>query len=162
MGWVKQAEEQSCYLEILPLEVVQMIKKIVACFLILGLLTNNFVFAETNVGIEIFDITQEKVVKTAPVTPDTHQEAAKYLKGINGLYPKINPIPKQGFMVRIPLDPKIQVENQWFNQLVDQVIVIFPDNEDPFLLLFDGQNKALFFTFKGDTAQLLNKLNFKR
>ncbi|ALC90772.1 hypothetical protein AM500_13975 [Bacillus sp. FJAT-18017] len=139
-----------------------MIKKIVACLLILGLLTNNFVFAETNAGIEIFDITQEKVIKTAPVTPDIQQEAAMYLKGITGLYPKINPIPKQGFMIRIPLDPKIKVENQWFNNTVDEVIVIFPVNEDPFLLLFDGQNKALFFNFKGDTGQLMNKLNFKR
>lgn len=110
-------------------------------------------------NIEIFDINKGAVIKKVPWTPVIQEETANYLKGITNLYTKFKPIPKKGYMVKIPLAPPVTVKNQWLDTLVDEVIIIIPDQGKPFLLVFEDGNKALFFNFEGDTEALLENLN---
>lgn len=93
--------------------------------------------------------------------PNVPKEVKKFLEGITGVYVKYNPIPNKGFMIRVPLEPNIVVKNQWFNDLVDEVTIIFTDQEDPYLMVFNDENRMFFFTFKGDTANFLRLVNFK-
>jgi len=137
-----------------------MLKKVFVFLFIFQLLSTNAI-AQTNQQIQIFDIEQDKVIKYVQLNTDVQQEVEKFLEGISGVYAKYNPIPNKGFMVRIPLEPNIMVRNKWFDDLVDEVTIIFPSQEDPYLMLFDDENKPFFLTFEGNTENLLDFLDFK-
>ncbi|WP_059174040.1 hypothetical protein [Bacillus sp. FJAT-27445] len=137
-----------------------MIKKIVVCVIIMAFISIPTA-AQTHQQIEIFDIAKGKVVKTAQPNPKVQQEVKKFLTGITGIYPKLNPVPSEGFMIRVPFEPRTMVKTSLFNGPVDEVIIIFPAYENPYLMFFDDKGRALVFNFKGDTAKLLGLLNFK-
>ncbi|NDI34410.1 hypothetical protein [Chengkuizengella sediminis] len=135
-----------------------MIKKIIL-ILFISLIFET-VIAQTNKQIEIFDISKGEVLKYIKVNIGLQQDAETFLKGITGLYVRIDPIPSEGYLVKIPLDPSFLVKNQWINELVDEVIIVFSTREAPYLMVFDKENRPLFFTFEGDTDTFLTKLNF--
>ncbi|NBI30532.1 hypothetical protein [Chengkuizengella marina] len=132
-------------------------KIILIAFLIIFL---EDVSAQTYNQIEIFDISKEEVIKNVLMNTDIQRDAESFLKGITGLYVRIDPIPREGYLVKVPLEPSVLVKNQWINELVDEVIIIFTTREAPYLLIFDNENRPLFFTFRGDTESFLEKLNF--
>jgi len=142
------------------IEVVEMIKKVLV-YTFIFLLIQTYGIAQTNQQIQIFDISKGKVVKNLQINTDSQQEVEKFLEGITGVYVKLNPIPNNGFMIRIPLEPNVTVKNQWFDDLVDEVTIIFSGEENPYLMVFDDENRPYFLTFKGDTGKLLELLNFK-
>ena len=131
---------------ILIREVVSLIRKILITLFISSLIHTPYTFAETTKQIEIFDIEKGAVIKTVPPNPIFQTEAAKILKNIKGIYKKVNPIPKKGLMVKIPLNPMISVQNQWLHTLVDEIIIFFPEDEDPYIMTFDDENNYYFFT----------------
>ncbi|MGN7296049.1 hypothetical protein [Ferdinandcohnia sp. SAFN-114] len=137
-----------------------MIKKVLVFLFIFQLLSTSGI-AQTNQQIQILDIDQDKVIKTVQLTnADVQQEVEKFLKGITGVYAKYNPIPSNGYMVRIPLEPTIMIRNKWFDDLVDEVTIILPSQEDPYLMLFNDENQPFFLTFEGNTEKLLEILDF--
>jgi hypothetical protein len=109
--------------------------------------------------VELFDIKLDKVTKTMPVNRSFQEHAKGYLNNIDNIYTKINPIPKNGYMIKIPLETPIRVNNQWINSYVDEVIVVLPDGEDPYLMTFDEDNRIHILTFKGDTEFLFKTFN---
>lgn len=141
-------------------EVIQVMKKVLS-YIIIFQLISTITFAQTNKQIEVFDINKGKVIKHVQYNPDSHQEVKKFLDEITGVYVKYNPIPNKGFMIKVPLEPSIVVKNQWFNDIVDEVIILFSGQEDPYLMIFNDENRPFFFTFKGDTANFLRSINFK-
>jgi len=137
-----------------------LIKKVLVFLFIFQLLSTSGI-AQTNQQIQIFDIDQDKVIKTVQLTnADVQQEVEKFLKGITGVYAKYNPIPSNGYMVRIQLVPNIMIRNKWFDDLVDEVTVILPNQDDPYLMLFNDENQPFFLTFEGNTEKLLELLDF--
>ncbi|MBU8880463.1 hypothetical protein BGM26_16030 [Bacillus sp. FJAT-29790] len=118
--------------------------------------------AQNNNQIEIFDIEKRTIIKTIPTNPDIQSVAGKFLSEIKDLYKNINPIPKKGFMVKIPLDPSIKVHNQWINDLIDEVIIIFPIEGSPYIMTYDDQNNTYFFTINNivNADILLKKMDF--
>ncbi len=137
-----------------------MIKKVLVFLFIFQLLSTSGI-AQTNQQIQIFDIDQDKVIKTVQLTnADVQQEVEKFLKRITGVYAKYNPIPSNGYMVRIQLVPNIMIRNKWFDDLVDEVTVILPNQDDPYLMLFNDENQPFFLTFEGNTEKLLELLDF--
>ncbi|WP_342048929.1 hypothetical protein [Bacillus sp. OTU530] len=137
-----------------------MLKKVLVCIFVFQLISTNGI-AQTNQQIQIFDINKGKVIKVLQMNTDLQQEAEKFLEGITGVCVKYNPIPNKGFMIRIPLEPNIKVRNQWFNDLVDEVTIIFSGQEKPYLMVFDDENKPYFLTFEGNTGKFFGLLNFK-
>lgn len=149
--------------------------KIIKVLIIIVLLTSTTISAQkdNNIGlltstnisyhgksIEIFDINESRMVKVTQSNARIQKEVESYLNGITGPYLKFRPIPDKGFMVRIPLEPGIEVQNQWLAGPVDEVIIIFPEEAKPYLLVFDAENKPLFFIFEGKTEALLKQLNY--
>lgn len=137
-----------------------MMKRIILIFLII-IFTATSVFAKGLENIEIFDINQSKVVKTAESSPAIQKEVKSYLEGITGIYGRINPIPDKGYMIKIPLEPSLRIENQWLNSVVEEVIILVPEGQKPYLLVFDNENKALFFTFEVKIDKLVKSLHYK-
>ncbi|MFT4414577.1 hypothetical protein ACLM5H_12030 [Fredinandcohnia humi] len=139
---------------------VQLIKKVIVYICIFQLISSNG-FALTNQQIQIFDINKGKVIKNVQTNTDIQREVENFLEGITGVYVKYNPIPNNGFMIRIPLEPNIMVRTRWFDDLLDEVTIIFTDQENPYLMVFDDENKPYFLTFEGNTVKFLALLNFK-
>lgn len=140
-----------------------MTKKILFC-LFLILFTSVNVSAHTYRDIEIFDIDKGKIIKVTEMTPYTQKMAIKYLNRVTGIYTKFNPIPEKGYAVRIPLESPVMIRNKFINSFVEEVIIMFPedDNSVPFLMIFEDENKLICFTFKGNTNILLKNLGFKQ
>lgn len=137
-----------------------MFKKTVIILIIL-LLNSINVYAVDNTNIELFDINQGKVVKVAESNPKIQAKVIKYLNEITGVYGKFNPIPDKGYAIGIHLEPAEKIQGKWLNVIVEEVIIMFPQEEPPFLVLIDEENKLVCYRFQGDTNKLLKELKFK-
>lgn len=134
-----------------------MFKRLIISLIVVLFLPIN-VHAEVHNNIEIFNINQGKVERVIQANPKIQEMVTDYLHGIKGLYSKFNPIPDRGYAVKIPLNPSIKVEGRWLNALVDEVIIMFPENEESFLMVFENGGRLLCFEFKGDRNILLKEL----
>lgn len=128
-------------------------------------LVSSNIRVQENLNIEIFDISKGSVIKKIHSNQILQSEVEKYLKGITGLYVKVKAIPDKGYIIKIPLEPSVKVQNQWLIDYdinsVDEVFIIFPEQETPYLLVLDNKDRPLFYTFEGNTNELLKNLNFQ-
>lgn len=136
-----------------------MIQRILFSSIPILFLWNSFIVSAESTNIELLDIEQNKII-TIQAKPEIQVEAEKIIKEINGVVKKLNPIPNKGYMVKIPLTPPLRIENKWVNALIVEVIIIIPEDEKPYLLLFDEENKPYFFTFNTDIDALLKTIEF--
>jgi hypothetical protein len=120
----------------------------------------SIVNAQENNIVKLLDIKKDQIIKTTPTNSTVQLETEKIIKGIDGIVKKFKPIPNQGYMVKIPLEPPYLIENKWINTLIDEIIIIIPNEEDPYLVTFDDENNPYFFTFKTKIDALLNTLDF--
>lgn len=126
-----------------------MVRKISLLSITIFFLINLFIVsAQSIANIELLDIEKNKIIKTTPTNPKIQLEAKKIIKEIDNILKKINPIPDKGYMVKIPIEPSFQLENKWVNALIDEVIIIIPEDEKPYLLIFDDENKSYFLPSK--------------
>ncbi|WP_313799899.1 hypothetical protein [Cytobacillus sp.] len=123
-----------------------MIKKIAFAVLIAFFIYTSHTPAQMNEAIQLYDIDQEKVIKTITMNAMIRKDSEIILQGVNDIYKKFNPLPDKGLLVKIPLDPAIQVKNQWMNALVDELIIFYPEEEEPFILVYDDENNTYFFS----------------
>lgn len=104
------------------------------------------------------DIVKNEIIKTTPTDSSIQLETEKIIKEIDGVVKAFKPIPDKGYMIKIPLEPSYQLENKWINALIDEVIIIIPETEKPFLFTFDDENNSYFFTFQIKIDKLLKTL----
>lgn len=108
-------------------------------------------------SIELFDIAKGQVVASVSSDAEIQREVEAYLRDITGVYVKLNPIPAKGFMAKIPLTPSVEIQSQLLKASVDEVVIIFPEDGRPYLMVFE-ENSPLFFHFRGSAEELLEKL----
>ena len=140
-----------------------MIKKIPIVMLLLILIMHStLINAEVFNHAEIFDPKQNKVVKVIQLNTEIHNIVASYIKDIDGMYGKNNPVTDDGYAIKIPLNPAVRVQGKWLDTLVDEVYIIIPENEPPFLMVFEdkSKNKLSCFPFKGNIDTLSKILDF--
>ncbi|WP_409344890.1 hypothetical protein [Paenibacillus sp. MBLB4367] len=112
--------------------------------------------------VEFFDVKQGKVVKQVPLEKKAYKEAEKWLKSIDGLVSNAVINPAQGIVWKVPLNPPIQVDNQWFKGPAN-VVFVFLEKPDakPYLLIFAPDGKPLLFTFKHKLKPFVKKYDVK-
>jgi len=136
-----------------------MIKKLlVVLSLFVIFLHSTCVNAEGFKDIEIFDPKQDKVVKVVQSNPQIQNMITSWITNLEGLY-KNDPATDDGYVVRIPLDPKVKCKS--LNALVSEVYILIPENEPPCYLIFEDENKLLSLPFNGDMDKLSKILDFK-
>jgi hypothetical protein len=135
-----------------------MIRKIMILIFALISMQSTSISAQVR-NVELFDIQEDKVTKTVPMSPQFQERAVEYLKNIDNIYVKVSPVPNKGYMIKIPLTPSVQVTNKWLDSLVNEVIIVFPKDEEPFLMTFDDEDDIYVFTFKGNTDFLVKTFN---
>lgn len=139
-----------------------MMKKVlVIVVLFITLLHPKVICAEGDKFIQIFDPKQAKVVKVIQPNKKINNMVIGWINGIDGIYGKNNPIKDDGYAIRFPLDPAIQVQNKWINALVKEVYVIIPENNPPFFMIFENENRLICFPFTDDIDILSKVLDFK-
>ncbi|MCP8970177.1 hypothetical protein [Ectobacillus ponti] len=111
--------------------------------------------------VEIFDLSKEQVVKRVPMQPEMRREALSYIKEITAVYPNVKPIPRKGYIIRVPLQPPAAVENSWVKTRIDEVFIISSGDAPPVLFFFNEKNQPYFFLFNGDVQKLWQLLQFQ-
>jgi len=118
----------------------------------------------TSKVIEIFDISKGEVIKRVNPNTSIQKVATSYINGVSGIYVKVNAFPDKGYIIRIPLNPSVNVQTHWFNDdninSIEEVFVLLPEQGKPFLLVLDKKSRPFFYTFDGDVDVLLKKLEF--
>ncbi|MED3540340.1 hypothetical protein ABEX53_25035 [Bacillus toyonensis] len=135
-----------------------MIKKIGVISLLFFLLSTN-ALANTNQQIEVFDCKKEMVIQKQSLDPTIEKEAVQYAKAITGPFKNLNVVPKDGHMIKIPLTKPVSIANQWLHTTIDEVLILLPQNEKPYIMLYDDGNNPHFYYVKGDPNRLLKQMN---
>lgn len=126
---------------------------------LMGFLASAAIIVQEENSVEIFDINKGEVIKKVKANDFIQSEAKKYILGITNIYTKIKAFPDRGEIIKIPLNPAVNVSNQWLDRVVDKVFIILPENEDPYLLILDEKERPLFYTFEESTRELVESLN---
>lgn len=136
-----------------------MLKKITLVIIIILSISTN-ILAKEYKYVQIFDPKQDKVVQLIQLTSEIQSLVASYLEDIDTIYSMNDPIPKDGYAIKIPLDPTVKVQKKCLNALIKEIYIIIPEKEPPFIMLFEKENKLLCFPFRGDIKKLSKTLNF--
>ncbi|MBT2709281.1 hypothetical protein J7I91_15170 [Pseudomonas sp. ISL-84] len=156
----KQAKHKKMTIGNDTTEVVIVVRKILLSLVYIFFLLNlSIVSAQSSKNIELLDIEKNKITKTAQTNPEIQLEAETIIKEIDDVVKKLKPVPDKGYMIKIPLEPSYRLDNKWMNAMVDEVIIIIPENEKPYLLIFDDENNPYFFTFDTTIDLLRNTLD---
>ncbi|MDF2883569.1 MAG: hypothetical protein K0R54_4126 [Clostridiaceae bacterium] len=138
-----------------------MIKKIIAAvFLFIMTLNSTVIYADDFKYAEIFDPKQDKVIKVVQINPEIYNMAKSWIMNINDIYGKVEPLTDDGYAVKIPFDPAVEVHGKYLNTIVKEVYLIVPENDPPFFMAFEDADKLLCFPFKGDIDMLSKSLDF--
>lgn len=115
--------------------------------------------------IEIFDISQGKIVKKLQSNEEIQNNVLQFVKDITGLYVNVKPFPEAGYIMRVPINPPVQVENQWVQEqgveTVNELYLLFPKEDEPFILILNDENRPFFFKYKGDTKSFLKEIGIE-
>jgi len=121
--------------------------------------------AERSKNIEAFDITKGEIIISQPSNINIQNEVFNYLKTIKSLYTKVMPFPDKGYVIRVPFNESIRVDQKILNdsgiKSVDSLYIILSDKEAPIILILDNQERPYFYTFNASIQPLLEyiKLN---
>jgi hypothetical protein len=114
-------------------------------------------FADTQIpDIEVFDITKGQVVSKIPNTVEVQKEVQLCLESITGVAQPLKETPKEGKMIRIPLNPPILVENQLFAVMSHEVFLILLPSKKPFLIVFGEDHTPHLADFSHNLDKLFN------
>jgi len=133
---------------------------VVLSFLFIFLYTT-YANAQDFKHVEIFDPKQDKVVKVVQLNTQIQSIITNWIKNIDIIYGKNNPITDDGYAIKVPLEPAIKVNCNSFNAIVSEVYIIIPKTEPPFYIVFEDENKVSCFPFNGDINILSDILDFK-
>jgi hypothetical protein len=100
-------------------------------------------------------------VKVVQLNPEIQSMVTKWITNIDGIYGKLDPTTDDGYAVRVPLDPAVDVHNKCLNAVVGEVYIIIPEKELPFYMIFEDENKLTCFLFNGNIDALSKSLDFK-
>ncbi|MCR8842904.1 type IV secretion system protein VirB6 [Paenibacillus sp. SC116] len=108
--------------------------------------------------VQLFDMQQERIVKTLPNTPAVQAEAAKWLQSVTGLSPQLNIGSKCGYIVRIALANPFQVKLPRIDFQTNDVFLIYCPDKKPLLLVFTPERKPFLLEFKHNVQPFMEEL----
>lgn len=111
--------------------------------------------------IEIFDPHENKVIKKVELTKEINDMVINWIKEINEIHPSINPIKDNGYAIKFPFEAPVEVKNKWMNARVEEVYLVVPKEEAAFFVIFERENRPLFFLFPGEVDKLSEALDFQ-
>lgn len=129
--------------------------------LLIALLCSGPVYTEGHKKIEIFDPGQNKVVKRVEMTGEIRDMVINWINNIKDIYPNTNPIKDDGYAIRFPLEPAIEVKNKWIDVKAREIYLLVPDKDPPFFMIFENENSFMCFPFNDSLGVLSSLLDFR-
>jgi hypothetical protein len=114
-----------------------------------------------NATVKVLDIESSTVIKEIQNSSDVDRDAEKAIKSIKRVTVEANPVPKQGYLIKIPLTKSLKVKNKWFEDIVNEVLLIYnpSSKKQGKIILYNDENTPIFFDIEYDFSDLLKKLN---
>jgi hypothetical protein len=142
-------------------EVIHMTKKVLAIIILLTILLPSIpAYSMGSPCADIIDSKQNIVVKSVQVNSEINNMVASWVNSIDNFCGKISPITVEGYKVRVPLNPPVEVNKKSLTAKVSEVYIIVPQNKPPFLIIFEDKNKPSYFKLHGNIDSLSKALNF--
>ncbi|MCG7406672.1 type IV secretion system protein VirB6 [Paenibacillus sp. ACRRX] len=108
--------------------------------------------------IQVFDMEQERIVKSVSNEAKYQKSAQQWLQSVTGLSPQITIGKRPGYIVRIPLEKPFTVHLA--NQQIDtsDVFLIYSPPKQPLLLIFSADRKPYMLEIKADVKPFMEEL----
>ncbi|GAF11948.1 hypothetical protein JCM19045_1089 [Bacillus sp. JCM 19045] len=132
-------------------------------FLIVLTLFFSLVFVQSATAasaVEVFTIEKEEVVYSTSINKQIESETTKLLNEAKGLVTKIDPIPKTGYLIKVPLTESFSLNNPWIKSSINQAIFVITDEDSPSFMVINEKNQSIFLYFDGDINPLLQAIDF--
>lgn len=111
--------------------------------------------------IERFDVAKGAVVARIASTPELQGEVSKLLASLGGGLEVFRADPKDGTVLRIPIQPSQEVKLPGFYAFATEMFVFLPKGQDPYILIFSEENEPRLFAFKHPVNRLLELCGWK-
>ena len=111
--------------------------------------------ANTNQQIEVFDCQKKWSFKTI-FRSSYSKKLFNLLNPLLALQ-KLKCRSKRWSHDKIPLSKPVSITNQWLQTTIDEVLILLPLNQKPYIMLYDDENNPHFYYVKGDPKGLLKK-----
>lgn len=102
-------------------------------------------FAPAASEIERFDVRKGTVAARVSSTPDIQEEAGKLLQSLGAAHKVIRADPKDGTVLRIPIQPSQEIRKPGFYAFATEMFLFLPEREDPYILIFSEENEPRLF-----------------
>jgi len=109
-------------------------------------------------AVQLFDMQQEKIVKTFKNDDYFQQSAKQWLSSITRLSPQLTIGSPTGYIVRIPLVKPYTIEINQLKFDTKDVFLVYVPNKPPLLLLFSSERKTYLFETKADVRPFMQRL----
>jgi hypothetical protein len=135
--------------------------KIILLLFCISLFLNSKTIAASNETIKVLDIETSTIIKELDSTDEIDKDVEKAIKSIKGVTVQANPIPKEGYLIKIPLTKSLKVKNKWFEDIVSEVLLLYNPAtiEQGKIILYNDENTPMFFDIEYDFSPLIVKLN---
>lgn len=126
------------------------------------LLNNQLIKAEEPT-IKVLELKTNNIIAEAQASSDFDKYGKKAIKSINNVTVEANPLPKEGFLIKMSFTKPLLIKNKWFNDLVNEVILIYqpkyPKNSK--VVLYTDENTPMFFDISYDLKGLSEELKIE-
>ncbi|MCM3652404.1 hypothetical protein [Metabacillus litoralis] len=116
-----------------------------------------------NDTIKVLDIETSTVIKEVPTSSDIDGDVKEAIKSITQVTVQAKPVPKKGYLIKIPLTKSLKVKNKWFDDIVSEVLLLYNPStkRQGKIILYNDENTPLFFDIDYDFSPLFKKINLQ-
>lgn len=114
--------------------------------------------------VQIFDVKQGKITLTLPNTREMQEDAKEWIKAIDGLAAQTKIEPKDGIVIRIPLQEPVPLKSNISDGSAEEIYVfVNPRQTKPALMLvFTQKGQPLLVNADIHLAPILHKHHLQR
>jgi hypothetical protein len=146
-------------------EVIRLRKsiKIILFLFCISLFLNIKTISASDGTIKVLDIETSTIIKELESTKEIDKDVENAIKSITGVTVQANPVPKQGYLIKIPLTKSLKIKNKWFEDIVSEVLLLYNPaaKGQGKVILYNDENTPMFFDIEYDFLPLFEKLNVK-
>ncbi|NMM54193.1 type IV secretion system protein VirB6 [Paenibacillus aquistagni] len=108
--------------------------------------------------VQMFDMKQERIIKSVPNQEKYQQYAEQWLKSITKVAPQVSIGTKCGYIVRVPLAKPFTVNVPNLQVETNTVFLIYCPEKEPLLLVFGPDRKPYLMEFKADVKPFIEEM----
>ena len=136
---------------------------IIQLIILIGCMTLNHAQAAEQPDVKVLDIESNSVILEKDMSLLFDREVKKAIKSINNITIQASPLPKKGYLIKVPLSNSIKVKNKWFDDFISEALLVYnlEDKTQHRLILYNDENTPVFFDILYEFTTLYKELNLE-